>query len=249
MRTNMRSILAVIFVFFFLVFNLPVMFVLWIVGKFNRKKADLAELAIVNWAFRCVMFISGVKLKVKGRENIPDDEPVLYVGNHRSFFDVICTYPQVKGRTGYIAKDGINKVPILGMVMKRLYCLFIHRDDMKQSLKVILTAIDYVKDGISIAIFPEGTRCHDTDPCAMLPFKEGSFKIALKSGCKIIPMAITGAGDILENHMPWIKKGVVTITYGTPIDPKQLDKEQQKQIGSYVRDVVHAMLIEAYNEI
>ena len=240
--SDMRSILAVIFVFFFLVLNLPVMGVLWIVGKRNKLKADLAELAIVNWAFRVVIFISGVKLVVKGLENVPENEAVLYVGNHRSFYDVICTYPLVKGRTGYIAKDGINKVPILGMVMKRLYCLFIFRDDMKQSLKVILTAIEYIKNGISIAIFPEGTRCHDADPCAMLPFKEGSFKIATKTGCKIIPMAITGAADILENHMPWIKKGTIPITYGAPIDPKALDKEQQKQIGEYVQGIVREML-------
>lgn len=245
----MRSILVVLYVFFFLVLNLPVMGVLWIVGRFNKEKADLAELRLVNGAFKGVMFLSGVKLTVNGRENIPEDEPVLYVGNHRSFYDVICTYPQVKGRTGYIAKDSINHVPILGMVMRRLYCLFIFRDDMKQSLKVILSAIDYVKQGISIAIFPEGTRCHDEDPTAMLPFKDGSFKIALKGGCKIVPMAITGTGNILENHLPWIKRGKVTITYGEPIDPKSLDKETQKQIGDYVHNIVHEMLIDAYAKL
>lgn len=245
----MRSILAVIYVFFFLVLNLPVMGVLWIVGKFNKEKSDLAELAIVLWAFRCVMFISGVKLTVNGRENIPENEAVLYVGNHRSIFDVVCTYPQVKGRTGYISKDTVNHVPILGMVMRRLYCLFIHRDDMKQSLKVIIQAIDYAKQGISIAIFPEGTRCKDEDPTAMLPFKDGSFKIALKSGCKIVPMAITGTRNIFEKHMPWIKRGKVTITYGTPIDPKTLDKETQKNIGEYVHGIVHDMLVDAYAKL
>jgi len=241
----MRSIITVIYVFLFLVFNLPVMGILWIVGKKNKEKADLAELAIVNRAFRIVMFLSGVKLTVKNRDRIPEDEPVLYVGNHRSIFDVICTYPQVKGRCGYISKDGVAKVPILKQVMLRLYCLFIYRDDLKQSLKVILTAIEYVKQGISITIFPEGTRNKDEDPTSVLPFKEGSFKIALKTGCKIVPMAITGTRDILESHFPWIHGGKVTITYGEPIDPKTLDKETQKHIGEYVQKIVEDMLKES----
>lgn len=245
----MRTIIAVIFVFFFLVFNLPVMGALWIVGKKNKMKADMAELNIVNWAFRVVLKISGVKLRVYGRENIPEDEPVLYVGNHRSIFDIICTYPQVKGRAGYIAKDSVKKVPILNMVMKRLYCLFISRDDMKQSLKVIIEAIDYMKQGVSIAIFPEGTRCKDSDPTAMLPFKDGSFKIATKSKCKIVPMAITGTRDILEKHFPWIHKGVVTITYGEAFDPLELDKDTQKRIGEYTHDIVHEMVINAYKNL
>ncbi len=245
----MRSVLAVIYVFFFLVFNLPVMGVLWIVGRFNKEKSDLAELHIVQHAFRCVMFLSGVKLEVYGRELIPDDEPVLYIGNHRSIFDVVCTYPLVKNRCGYVAKDTVNHVPILGMVMRRLYCLFMKRDDMRQSMKVILDAIQYMKDGISITIFPEGTRCKDENPRAMLPYKDGSFKIATKSKRKIVPMAITGTRDILESHFPWIHKGKVTVTFGEPIDPEKLDKEELKNIGEYVHNVVEKMLCEAYDKL
>ena len=72
--------------------------------------------------------------------------------------------------------------------MKALYCLFLDRKDIKAGLKTILQGIEYIKRGISICIFPEGTR-NRTDE--MLPFKEGSMKIAEKTGCPIIPMAIT----------------------------------------------------------
>lgn len=241
----MRTIIAVIYVILFLIVMLPIMGVEWIIGKFNRRAADISQLRIVQWAFRCVMFICGVKLVVKGKENIPIGEPVLYIGNHRSFFDTVTTYSLCPDLTGYIAKDGVNKVPILGMVMKRLYCLFLKRDDPRQGLKVILTAIEYVKQGISINIFPEGTRNKDKEhPETMLPYKEGSFKVAQKSGCKILPMAITGTADILENHFPWVHKGTVVVRFGEPIVMSELDKNTQKHIGVYCQQKVLDMLSE-----
>jgi 1-acyl-sn-glycerol-3-phosphate acyltransferase len=242
----MRTILAVVFVFFYLLLGLPVLGVEWIISKFNKRAADISQLRNVQWAFRCVLFLSGVKVQVNGRENVPKGEAVLYVGNHRSIFDIVATYPQCEDLTGYIAKDSVRKVPVLGLWMKRLYCLFLVRDDMKQGMKVILEAIERVKSGISICIFPEGTRNKDQeDSLSLLPFKEGSFKIATKTGCRIVPMAITGSADVFENHFPWIHKGTITITYGAPIDPKALDKETQKKLGAYCQKAVEDLLREA----
>ncbi len=100
----------------------------------------------------------------------------------RSFFDVPLTYPRCPIRTGYIAKKEMEKVPLLSTWMKRyLHCLFLDRKDMKQGLKTILTAVEKVKSGISICIFPEGTRNKNEDELDMLPFHEGSFKIATKA--------------------------------------------------------------------
>ncbi len=99
--------------------------------------------------------LAGVHLTVEGKEHVPTDQAVLYIGNHRSIFDIVITYAQCPNLTGYISKDGVNKVPLLGIWMRRLYCLFLDRKDLKQGLKTILTAIDQVKSGISICIFPE----------------------------------------------------------------------------------------------
>lgn len=239
----MRTIFAVLYVFLFLVLGLPVLGLMWIIGKFNAPWADIAQLRIVQWAFRCVYKISGVKLTVNGMENVPTDEAVLFIGNHRSFFDIVITYTLCPGLTGYISKKSVKKVPILWIWMKRLHCLFLDRDDLKEGLKIILTAIDKVKAGISICVFPEGTRNKDQEnPTSVLPFKEGTFKIASKTGCKIIPMAITGSADVLENHFPWVKSTKVTVTYGTPIDPKSLSKEELKHLGAYCHDVIENML-------
>lgn len=240
----MRSILAVLFVALFLIVDLPIMGIMWIISKFNKPWSDLAQLRIVQWAFNVVSFISGVKLTVIGEENVPKDEAVLYIGNHRSFFDIVITYARCPRLTGYISKKSVKKVPILGLVMKRLYCLFIDRDDIKQSLTIILEAIDHIKNGVSVCVFPEGTRCKDPDPTVVQTFKEGTFKIATKTKCKIVPMALTGTADILENHFPWIHKTHITLQYGEPIDPSVLSKEDQKRIGAYCQAKVLEMLIE-----
>lgn len=239
----MRTIITVLYVFLFLILGLPVLGIEWIISKFNKAHADMVQLRIVQWGLKCIAFISGVKLTVIGEENVPRDEPVLYIGNHRSFFDVVVTYARCPGLTGYIAKDGVNKVPIFRIWMKRLHCIFLKRDDMKEGLKVILKAIDYVKSGISICIFPEGTRNKDkNNPTSLLPFKEGSFKIAIKTGCKIVPMALIGTADILENHFPWIHSTDIKLIYGEPIDVSALDKDQQKHVGAYCQAVVEELI-------
>lgn len=239
----MRTIITVLYIFLFLILGLPVLGIEWIISKFNKAHADMVQLRIVQWGLKCVAFISGVKLTVIGEENVPRDEPVLYIGNHRSFFDVVVTYARCPGLTGYIAKDGVNKVPIFRIWMKRLHCIFLKRDDMKEGLKVILKAIEYVKSGISICIFPEGTRNKDRDnPTSLLPFKEGSFKIASKTGCKIVPMALIGTADILENHFPWIHSTEIKLIYGEPIDVSALDKDQQKHVGAYCQTVVKELI-------
>ena len=227
----MRSVLIVIFVFFYLLLGLPVLGAMWIIHKFAPAWADMAQLRLVQWAFRVIIFLSGADIEFIGEENVPKDEAVLYIGNHRSFFD--------------ISKQSITKIPVLGLWMKRLHCLFLDRDDIKQGLKVVLAAIDQVKSGISICVFPEGTRCKNKDDLTeVASFKEGTFKIATKSKCKIVPMAIMGTNEIFEDHLPWVKKRHVVIRYGTPIDPAALSKEEQKHLGAHCREVIVDMLHE-----
>ena len=231
-----RTIITLIFVFLFLVLSIPLMLIEWIIGKFNPDLKSRSSLAIVNWAFRCVIFIAGTKVIVLGEENVPKDTAVLYVGNHRSYFDIILTYVRVPRPTGYVAKIEMLKIPLLNIWMKYLHCLFLDRNDLKQGLKTILAGVEKVKNGISIAIFPEGTR--NKVPDTFLPFHDGSFKIAEKGDVPVIPITLVGTGAIFEDHIPKLKKATVVISYGEPIHIKELDKEVRKNIGSYVSGII-----------
>ncbi len=236
----LRVILALLFAILFLILGIPVLCVEWIIGKYNRQAADISQLRMVQWAFRVILFLCGTKVTVIGEERVPRDQAVLYIGNHKSYFDTIITYARCPRLTGYIAKSNMEKVPLLSTWMKRLHCLFINREEVREALKTILAGIDNIRNGISVCIFPEGTR-NQTD-ALMLPFKEGSFKIAEKTGCAIIPMAITNSAQILENHFPKIKAAHVILEYGEPVYPKELDKETRKKLGAHCQDIIANML-------
>lgn len=231
-----RFIILAAFVILFLVLSTPLMLIEWIIGKFNMDLKSRSSLSIVNWAFRVCLRITGVETTIIGEENVPKDQPVLYIGNHRSYFDVVLTYTRVPRLTGYIAKKEMEKIPFLSVWMKNLHCLFLDRDNIREGLKTILAAIDKIKAGISICIFPEGTR--NKTPDTFLPFHEGSFKVAEKTGCPIIPMAINNSADIYEDHLPRVKKTHVVLEYLPPIYVKDLPKEDRKKVGILVSEKI-----------
>ena len=239
-----RFFADIIYLFFFLTLTAPLypLFDHWNKTGKAHKRSSIAQRMILR-SFKICLAMAGTKLIVDGQENIPEDGAVLYVGNHSSYYDILCSYVATERGMGFFAKKEMEKVPLLSTWMKRLHCLFLDRNDLKQGLKTILTAIEKVKSGISICIFPEGTRNKNEDELDMLPFHEGSFKIAAKANCPIIPMAISGSADIWENHFPRVKKTHVILEYGTPIYIDQLEKEDKKHLGAYTQNIIHEMLV------
>jgi 1-acyl-sn-glycerol-3-phosphate acyltransferase len=183
-----------------------------------------------------VIRLSGTKVIALGEDHIPQDTAVLYVGNHRSFYDIILTYVRVPRLTGYVAKKEMLKVPLLKDWMRNLHCLFLDRQNIREGLKTILKGVELVKSGISICIFPEGTRNKTAD--TFLPFHEGSLKIAEKGKVPIIPMTIVNSAGVFEDHFPKIKKATVVIEYGEPIYMDSLPKEERKNLGSRVQQII-----------
>ena len=239
-----RFFADIIYLFFFLTLTAPLypLFDHWNKTGKAHKRSSIAQRMILR-SFKICLAMAGTKLIVDGQENIPEDGAVLYVGNHSSYYDILCSYVATERGMGFFAKKEMEKVPLLSTWMKRLHCLFLDRNDLKQGLKTILTAIEKVKSGISICIFPEGTRNKNEDELDMLPFHEGSFKIAAKANCPIIPMAISGSADIWENHFPRVKKTHVILEYGTLIYIDQLEKEDKKHLGAYTQNIIHEMLV------
>ncbi len=239
-----RFILVATTVIGFLVLSIPLMLVEWLIGRKDRRLRDMQSLKVVQALFRLCLWLSGVKLTVKGREHIPSDSAVLYVGNHRSYFDILVGYVTVPGLTGFVAKKEMEQIPLLSNWMRYVNCLFLDRHNIKEGLKTILEGIDQVKKGISVWIFPEGTRNEQEDLLDLLPFKEGSLKIAEKGGCPVVPVAITGTADIFEKHLPFIRPSHVTIEFGRPFLIKELAPEHKKFPGAYVGEQIKALLRE-----
>ena len=239
-----RFICVCIVVIGYLILSIPILLVEWVIGKFNKRAKDISSLRIIQAVFRFILKITGADITVKGHENVPADTAVLYIGNNRSFFDILLTYVLCPDVTGYVAKKEMESIPLLSNWMRYLHCLFLDRKNIKEGMKTILLAIEEMKNGISICIFPEGTRNRNESELDLLPFHEGSFKIATKAGCPIVPIAIHNSAGIFEAQFPKMRPAKVIVEYGEPIYPDKLDKEEKKHIGAYTQNKILEMLKE-----
>lgn len=233
-----RFIICCIIIGGFLILGSPLLVIEWLIGKFNPHAKDISSLRIIQGVFRAITWVTGAKVTVIGKENIPKDQPVLYVGNHRSMLDIILTYTQSERLLGFVSKIETQKAPLFSNWMRNLHCLFLDRNNIKEGLKTILAGIEEIKSGISIFIFPEGTRNRAESDLDLMEFHEGSFKLATKSGCPIIPVAINNTCSIFEKQFPKVRPAHVVIEYCKPIIPSELSKEDQKHLGKYTRDII-----------
>ena len=210
-----------------------------LVGLFNKRGQDLISLRFVQYKLKTAAFLSGAKTTYVGLENLPEKgEGVVYISNHRGFFDVIATYPVFPDLTGFVAKKEMKNWPLVGWWMNSVYCLFIDRKDRRQGIRTILEGVEYVKKGVSMWIFPEGTRSKVEGE--MLPFKHGSFRLATKANAAIIPVAINGSGKIFDDHVPKITKGNVRVEFLERIETKDLSEEERSELP----EKVHALILE-----
>ena len=149
----LKFILVAATVILFLVFSIPVLVWEAYLGKKDPEKRDWQSLHIVQWIFRIILKMAGVHITVKVIENIPKDRAVLYVGNHRSYFDILTGYVTVPTLVGFVAKKEMEKIPLLREWMRNVNCLFLDRKDIKSGLTTILEGIEKVKGGTSVWIF------------------------------------------------------------------------------------------------
>ena len=107
-----RFILVILTAFLYLILSIPVLLVLLLIRKKKPEVCDKVSRALIRWIFRVILFFSGTKITVKGQENIPKDRAVLYIGNHRSYFDILVTYTTVPGSCGFVAKKELARIGI-----------------------------------------------------------------------------------------------------------------------------------------
>ena len=237
-----KFILVALGLFLYLVLFIPVMLILLIVRKFRPDVSTFVAQGMVSAVFRLMIFITGSKVEVRGSENIPKDGGVLFVSNHRSYFDILTGFGYTKKPLGFVAKYEMIHVPLLKQWMELVNCLFLNRQDIKQGLKTIIKGIDQVKSGVSVWICPEGGRNMNPDVTNVKEFKEGSLKIAEKGKVPVVPVAIYGTYEIWEEHLPYMRKSKVIIEYGKPIVIDELPDAEKKKLGAYTRSKIVEML-------
>lgn len=195
---------------------------------------------IPHWS-RGILKVTGAQLVVEGQENIPKNTPCVFVGNHRSYYDIPLLLVGLDGPHGILAKEELEKIPLLNRWMKLLGCVFVKRDDVRASVKALNDATAIVQGGKSFIIFPEGTRYKGEEGGAG-EFKNGAFRIAIKTGAPVVPVAISGARGLFEAHGNRATPGSIRIRILPPIQTTGMSKAEQKQLPEAVRQTILAQL-------
>ena len=237
-----RLILVVLWIVIYLLATLPLFLCMLVWNLLDPDRCHILSQGIIRLMMRGVLFFSGVTVTVKGKENIPENEAVLYVPNHRSYYDFVITFLYVKSPVVNIGKKELKYVPLFGQWVTLIGTLLMDRSSRMAGFRVIEKAADEVKRGTSCFIYPEGTRNKGTQE-ELLMFHEGSMKISVWSGCKTVPVAMLGTRDIYENHRPLIRPQHVTLVFGKPVDPAELTKEELKKYGAIVRERITEMIL------
>lgn len=212
---------------------------LWTMGPIlNKDKYTWKQKHILaKFSMKLVNLFYRVKIVVHGRENIPTDLDYVVVGNHQSMYDIIVTIDSFKGPIAFIAKDELD-IPFLRAWMPTMGCIYIKRDNLKQSLDLMRTVgVNNVKSGLPMAVFPEGTRNYGK---AMHPFKPGSFSLATQAEAAILPITIYNTYEVMQN---WpLKRTVVHYFIHEPILPEAYSKMKLRDLAEEVQAIIQHQL-------
>ncbi|NJP38729.1 lysophospholipid acyltransferase family protein [Alkalicoccus luteus] len=233
-----RTFLWFVYFFIHLILVIPGLGIAHLLKRKDRAKADAyIHRRAYLWASSLVRFAGG-KVSVHGNDNLPEG-PVLFVAGHQGNFDIPIILSTANRKIGFISKVEVKKIPLIGSWMKLLDCVFIDRNDRRQSVAAIREGAEKLKAGCSLVIFPEGTRNRGGQPGQ---FKKGSLKLAQLSGVPIIPVTTDGSYKMMEANGGRMKPAHVTITYGEPVTIHQDKKVDAAELAALVQQKVEEHL-------
>ncbi len=231
----------------YLYFPLGLLIYLPKIKKLESKKGKITDLEFFTqandlareWSGKYIE-IAGIKVEVIGEENIPKDRTCLFVSNHQSNFDTAVYLRYLGVPISFIAKKELTKIPILSSMMKNMNAMFIDRKDIRNSAQTMLQAMEYIKQGYNVFVYPEGTR---GDSPEMAEFPSTAIKIATKTKAPIVPMTISGTYDVMEGPKNVITPAKVRLYIHKPIETENLSKEELKNVHNTVYELIKSELV------
>lgn len=208
----LRNVFCVFVAIFWTAFWFPATLVMMLI-RLNRS----ASMGIVRgpWA-RGLVWAGGGQLEVRGAENVDLTRPQIFVSNHQSTIDIPVLFISLPTDARFVSKKALMYVPFMGWYMWLARFVFVDRGNPRVAMASIDRAAEQIRGGISIIMFPEGTR---SESRRVLPFKKGPFALAVKAGVPIVPVAIEGSGRLMPKNSWNITPGPIKVAIGQPIDP------------------------------
>jgi len=205
-----------------------------ILVSFATAGGDTMHKVARIWA-KCILALSNITVTVKGFSNLKPGRSYIYMANHMSNFDIPVLQAYLPVQFRWLAKAELYKIPIFGYAMKRAGYISIDRSDRKSAIESLNKAVKIIRDGVSVVIFPEGTRSNTNK---VQPFKKGGFFLAVDSGVPIIPIIIHGTGRIMPKKKMLIKPGNVTLEIEKPITSSDYTRKTKDDLIEKVRDII-----------
>lgn len=230
----MRNILVYLAVLIFLVLGALLLPIGLMLDKVKNGTARKLGFWIARNFLGTLFFLAGIQVLIKGKENLPEGN-ALYVMNHQSNLDPLVLLAFFPRKVSYVAKKEIEKFPIVASWMHKMECLFMDREDVRQSLGVIKQAQNCLERGLDMGIFPEGTRSLDGQ---LLPFKAGSIKMAIKAKKQIVPVAIQGTMNIMKKGSLLLSPQKVIITILPSFSAEKVSTGDSNQLISELEESI-----------
>ncbi|MCC5936177.1 MAG: 1-acyl-sn-glycerol-3-phosphate acyltransferase [Lunatimonas sp.] len=214
----MKFIRLIYSVYAILVFNILMvamgLFIL-IPSLFPPKGIRVSFFFIRLWA-KWWSFLVGIRFQVEGMEHIDRSLAYIYTFNHRSFLDAPVIPMSIPQEIRALGKKELKKIPLFGWVISP-YAVWVDRKNPESREKSIQKLNQFLSEGHSIVVAPEGTR-NDSDQ-TLLPFFNGAFRLSIETQTPLLPMAIIGSEKVMPKGSLWMWPGTVRIYFSAPIFP------------------------------
>ncbi len=192
-----------------------------------------------RWWAKIQLLVSGVRVKVGGLEHLDKERPYIYMSNHQGSYDIFALLSCLPVQFRWIAKKELFAIPILGWAMGAANYISIDRSGRRGALESIERAARKIKGGVSVVIFPEGTRSRDG---SIQPFKRGGFTLALKSGVPIIPITINGSRDVMARDSMRVRPGEIRVSVDRAIQTTPFSLRERNVLMEKVRETIERNL-------
>jgi 1-acyl-sn-glycerol-3-phosphate acyltransferase len=192
-----------------------------------------------QWWMAFNLWMSGVRVKVRGLENVDAKRQYVFMSNHRSAADIVAIgWALWEFQIRFVAKKELLKVPVFGWGLAALKNIVIDRSNHVQAVRSYAVAGQRIRRGISVVVFPEGTRGVGEE---LLPFKKGGFVLAMETSTPIAPIAVVGTTAVMAKHSLRIESGEVEIRVGVPIETAGIALKDKDPILAAVREAITAL--------
>jgi 1-acyl-sn-glycerol-3-phosphate acyltransferase len=188
-----------------------------------------------RWWGRNLLNVAHIPVQLEGLEHLVPGQAYVFAANHRSNFDIFALIAFLPGRFLWVAKKSLFQIPVLGQALSRMGSISVDRENLRSAVKSLDQATAIVKRGVSLIIFPEGTRALSRE---LLPFKKGVFIMAIKAGQPIVPVSISGTRFIQPRGTIRMVPGPIKVVISPPIAPQTFRRKED--LMAAVRQTIEA---------